>query len=355
MILPILLFFACAHRGPGARSGGVDPEQPPILAAPEADLYAAVGGEPRDALVAAAAQGMSWDEALSGAAGSLALASDRAPELGQARWAAWRAGYPYPLRALSFAAEEPGAFPDELISAVKAEIRPGDHLGLARARVGQEDRWVALIGRASRTLSPFPRQLARGETLRLEGAGVARFRLTSPTGQAQEGPLPAAPALAETGEWWLELYAEDERVVLAVPVTVGMAPSPAPPLDLPGRAPDGPEQATAQALEGIAEIRAIFDLAPVGADPTLALLARQPLEAREGWTVAEAPGRVRAAGFAQGDGFSCSAPTVPLCLDAALRSGDGRRALLDPRWRLAGGGARVESSGVSLVFFLATE
>lgn len=351
----LILLMACLHREPVDVGRAMDPEQAPILPAPEADLYAAVGGQPSDPLVARAAQGLPWDEALSGAAGALALASDRGAELGQARWAAWRAGYPYPLRSVAFVSEAPGAFPKALIEALRPQVRPGDHVGLARARVGLEDRWVAVIGHASRTVTPFPRQVARGEALRLEGAGIARWRLTSPTGVALSGQAPGAPALTEAGEWWLELLADDGRVVVSAPVTVGMPPSPTAPLDLPGRSPSGPEEALDSALAELSDLRAVFDLPALAADETLDVLARQPLASAEPWDAGAATARVRAAGFADGGGLTCKAATVPLCLDALIRTGSGREVLLDPDWRLAGGGARVESSGVTLVLFLAVE
>ncbi len=144
-------------------------------------------------------------------------------------------------------------------------------------------------------------------------------------------------------------------MVVAAPVTVGMPPSPAPPLDLPGEAPSDAAGAMAEAHALVGEVRAIFDLAGVAQDQTLDLLARAPLESAKTWDSADARERTRAAGFADGAGLSCSAATVPLCLDAALRTGAGREALLNPAFRLVGGGAKVESGGVTLVLLLGAE
>ncbi len=351
MPLLSLLLLACAHRG----APRVDPEQPPILPAPEAEIYAVHLGTPRDPLVAGLAEGLPWDETLSGAAGSLALAADRAPDLGQASWAAYRAGYPYPLRSLSFAEVEPGQSPGDLRESVLASVRPGDQVGLARARVGSKDRWVALIGRASRPVEPFPRTLQRGEALRLQGAGLSRYTLTSPTGQLSQGELPAAPVLEEVGEWWVELTGDDGRVAVAVPVTVGMAAASAPPLDLPGAPANGPEDAMRQAREAIAQVRESFALRALGPDPTLDLLAREPLEMGAGWEKLVNGDRVHAAGFPEGGGFTCTDATVPLCVDRMLRAGAGRALLLQPEWSLLGGGAQVSASSVTLVLFLAAE
>lgn len=347
--------MACLHREPGAAP--VDPDQPPILPSPEGELYAAGKGSPRDPAVAMAAAGLPWEESLSGAAGAMAMASDRSPEIGMARWAAYRAGYPYPVRTMVYAAFAPGAAPNALIDALKGQIKPGDQLGLARARVGDEDRWVGMIGHPSRPVDPFPRQLARGLGLPLSGAGLKQYRLVSPTGRLVEGALPAAPVLDEAGEWWVELYADDGRVVVAVPVSCGIPPAPAPPLDLPGRPPEGPDDATQQLLRDLAQVRDIFDLKALVPDDTLELVARQPLsDAIAGqWDAAGSRERVRKSGFVDGAALTCQAETVHLCVDELLRSSEGRQGLLDPRWRSVGSDVQVDARGVRFVVLVATE
>jgi len=354
-ILPLLL--ACAHHAATQKAPPVAPEVPPILPAPEADIYAAAGkGTPRDPLVARAAEGLPWDEALSGAAGALALAADRAPEIASARWAAWRAGYPYPVRSLSYASEAEGGYPEALVGELRSTVRPGDQVGLARARVGQEDRWVALIARVSVSVAPFARHLDHGEALALSGAGVVRYHLTSPTGHPMEGPMPASPALQEDGEWWLELYDQGGHAAVVAPVTVGMPAAPTPPLDLPGLTVTAPEQAMSDAMAALGEVRAVFDLPAVEADPTLDVLARAPLAlAADAWDPASEKGRAKAAGYADGGAVTCAAGTIPLCLDAILRTGAGREVLLDPDYKLAGGGATVSVGRVRLVLYLATD
>lgn len=353
----LLLLLGCAHHAASKAQPTVDPQQPPILPAPEAEIYAAAGnGKPRDPLVARAAEGLPWDEALSGAAGAMALAGDRAPDLGSARWAAWRAGYPYPLRSLSYALEPEGGYPDALVRELGAALLPGDQIGLARARVQEGDRWIALVARVSRTVSPFARHLEHDEALSLAGSGVTRYCLTSPTGRALEGSVPAAPRLGEDGEWWLELYGEDGRAVVVAPVTVGMPAAPTPPLDLPGLTSSSAEEAMRDARAGIAEIRSVFDLPAVDADPTLDVLARAPLEQPATiWDAVAAKTRAKAAGYADGGAVTCSATTVALCLDAVMRSGAGREVLLDPDYKLAGGGATVSTGSVRLVLYMATE
>ena len=351
----LLLLLACLHQAPSAKP--IDPDIAPILPSPEGQLYATGRGSPRDVAVAAAAAGLPWDESLSGAAGAMAMASDRPPEIGSARWAAYRAGYPYPIRTLAFAAVAPGAAPTELIDALKAQLKPGDQLGLARARVGEEDRWVALLSHPSRAVEPFPRQISLGASLPLTGAGLSSYRLVSPTGVMREGALPASPTLEEAGEWWVELFTEDGRAVVAVPVSCGIPPAPAPPLDLPGRPAAGPDDATAELLRDLGQIRNIFDLSVLVPDDTLELVARQPLLdlVAGSWDGASGAERVRKSGFADGAALSCRASTVPLCVDELLRTGEGRHALLDPRWRSLGTGVRVDTQGVSLVLLLATE
>ncbi len=351
----LLFLIACLHQTPSTRA--IDPDIAPILPSPEGQLYASGKGTPRDVAVAAAAVGLPWDESLSGAAGAMAMASDRPPEVGSARWAAYRAGYPYPIRTLAFAAVEPGASPTALLDALKAQLKPGDQLGLARARVGEEDRWVALLAHPARTVEPFPRQISGGGSLSLSGAGLTRYRLVSPTGKLLEGALPASPALDEAGEWWVELFSEDGRAVVSVPVSCGIPAAPAPPVDLPGRPSAGPDDATAELLRGLAQVRTIFDLSVMVPDDTLELVARQPLQdlLAGTWDSAAVAERVRKSGFADGAALSCRATTVPLCVDEWLRTGDGRQALLNPRWRSVGSDVRVDVAGVAIVLLLAPE
>ena len=98
---------------------------------------------------AVAAHGLAWDEALSGAAGAIAVTGEE-PTMPAVRWAAIRAGYPYPvLTAVSGRAGSRRARRRACSTTFRVSSAPGDDLGLARARVEASDVWVG--ARRSRT------------------------------------------------------------------------------------------------------------------------------------------------------------------------------------------------------------
>lgn len=349
---------ACAHRAAGPGPVKIDPESRPILPSPEAELYATGGETPRDPLVAGVASKLPWDEALSGAAGALALRSG-APDAARVAWAAYRAGYPYKVRAVLTLEVGPGVWPEALVTQLQGQVAPDEHLGLARARMGANDHWVALIGapRGAR-LAPLPRELGLGAELEVQAEGAARWRLVSPSGALREGALPTRLGLDEAGEWWLELDAgADAPTLVAVPIYAGMAPTPEGPLDTPGAPPMSVAGASAEAALLLGELRADFSLGPLRADETLAMLGREPLEAAVAgrWDGAAAAARAEGAGFRDAAAARCVAPTVALCLDAMMRDADGRAALLSPDRALVGVAVALEVDRVRLALLAAGE
>lgn len=354
MMLSFML-MSCAPK--------VEPPPPlppaPILPAPDGKLYATGQSEPRDPLVAqVVSAGLPWQESLSGAATALALEQPFAPELSSAKWAAVRAGYPHPIRTLLVGSVAQDAFPDALLGELQRTVGTGDDVGLVRARAGGSDRWVALIGQPSATLSAFPRELALGDALALESESDLTYRLLSPTNTISTGRLSDEPRLSETGEWWLELRRRD-TAVLSIPIHVDMPTPPAPILTLPGAQSARPSEAVALAYELLGEIRGVFEVAGLSPDPTLETLAKYPLEqALAGtWEKDAGESRLRGAGFVGGPigQLTCTGRTVSICLDSLLWSLDDRAVLLDPGLRVVGAAAQVSTEGITMVLNAASE
>lgn len=183
---------ACAPK-PAATESPTD-DDTPILPAPDAGMYAHGPSAPKDAMVAVAAEGLAWDEALSGAAGAIAVTGND-PTMPAVRWAAIRAGYPYPVLTAVTGSSDHGVAPDGMLERIRNLLRPGDDLGLARARVGAADVWVALVGRTAGRLVPFPREVEVGDAVMLAPDATLRgpleWTLVSPRGELRTGKLPA--------------------------------------------------------------------------------------------------------------------------------------------------------------------
>lgn len=359
-IFRLFLIFAvllgCAKKAPK-----VGPDVAPILPSPDASRYAVASGIPRDPLVArVVGKGLPWDEALSGAATALVLDDTHKPSLSRAHWAAIRAGYPYPVVALTLGEVPAGEPPTGLVESLKEQLVPGSHLGLVRARVSvNKDRWLALIGRSSGKLTDFPRELGLGDELQFDMAGGGSFHVLSPSGWRAEQALPHIAALGEVGEWWYEIIDPKGRRVASFPVHVGMATPKAAMLELPGEVPESAADVADWLLEDVNELRQAFVRSPVQVDETLTTLASLPLEHWLGgtWDRAEGESRLQGAGFVGGEvaQVACNGPTIATCLDGLLRTVDGRAALLHPDLRLLGHAVELRTDGLSLVLNLASE
>lgn len=332
-------------------------EQLPILPARNAEVYARGHSVPADPVVAVVASELPWDEALSGAAASLALDAEGPISLPQAQWMAWRAGYPFPV-AVGAVGIATGLQPPQAVrSLVEERLQEGEDLGLARARAGQEDRWVALIGRPIEGVPVFDRQHAVGEALEVALPAQARWIVVSPEGLPRQGAGPVHVILDELGEWWLDATLPAGR--LSLPVYAGMDMPPTPVVELPGLPSDSPTAARDELYRLLDRVRADFELAELSPDPLLETLAVAPLEALDAgaWVQEEEVQRLRAAGFVGGtaDQVWCEARTVALCLEGLMRTAQGRVAVLEPGHRLVGAWARVSTDGTLLVLNLASD
>lgn len=362
LLLVSSLALACGPKTPPAE---VVPEfeapVSPIVPSPDGARYVTGAGTPRDPLVAKViGEDLPWDESLAGAAAGLALDDAVLPSLEGAAWAAVRAGYPYPVVTVLTGEVPPGEFPVGLGDGVRSNLRPGDDLGLVRARTNRVDRWVAVIGRPLMDLGAFEREGPVGREVDLGSGLGAHWSLVSPTGNQTDGVLPATLRLDEEGEYWLVVRREaDDALVVSIPLYAGMRVPGEPVLVLPGAPANAPGEAVAQGYALLDGVREAFDLVAIQHDPTLETLAQRPLErvADGSWSRADGEARLRAAGFVGGPAvqLSCAAKTVAACLDRLMTDVDGRVALLDPQLRVGGIAAQVETGGLRLVLNLASE
>ena len=122
-------------------------------------------------------------------------------------------------------------------------------------------------------------------------------------------------------------------------------------------APQGTHEATAQALEVVDEIRATFDAPSLERDPMLDKAAARALEAQlQGTALPPAPERLAKLGLTgQLYELTCTAPTVPECLDALYWSVDHRGELVDPSLAWIGVARSLGPNGVTLLVDLAQE
>lgn len=333
------------------------PDETPVLPAPEAPLYAAVRAEPADPLVARVIGGDDWDESLSGAAGAMAMQGEE-PDLRMARWAAYRAGYPHPVVIAVVGDVPAGQEPLGFVQQVREAMRPGDDLGLARARVRNEDWWVALVGRPSARLEPFPREVEAGGAIDIVANQPVSWTVVAPTGELRSGNAPAAITLDHEGEWWLEVRRPDGALVASIPVYAQMSIPPEP-LVLPGQPVAGPAEAQQRLMSLFNDVRQAFDVTEVRPDATLQTLAEWPLEqlASGNWLRASAEKRLHAAGFVGGPvgQLVCSDDSVEECVAGWLSDPQDRARLLEPGFRVGGAAAQVSTDGVAVVLNLASE
>lgn len=363
----LLLLFACAK--PATSTKPPEDPGPPVVPAVVAPLYTAAPGAPRDPLVAWAARDLPYDEALAGAAAGVAfemLATGGALDASGLRWAALRAGWIWPMQGVASELVAEGTLPAAMVSELRAGLKPGQSIGLARVRddQGAGDLWVGLTSTPAVPLAPVPREQAVGAALTLgvragatPPAGL-RVLAASPSLRLLDGP---SLTLDEPGEWVVELRQAQEgggeRALAQLALYVG-EPTPD---DGPFEAPDAPPADVGEALRGaIAGVNGLRGLSAAQAlsvDPVLAATARSEATRRAagGGPSADAESRLRRAGFPTGDvaELSCRAPTVQSCLDGLFWSPTSRAALLDPDMTLLGVGAELTSGQLTLVLAMA--
>lgn len=357
-MIPFLLLLACAPKqGDASDPVAVEPGVQPILPATEAPVYATGHALPKDELVAQVALGFAWDEALSGAAAAVGM-SDQALGIERAQYAAYRAGYPYPVRVISSGSVPAGTHPDALVRTLHTVMGKTDRLGLARVRSDASDRWVALVSSPYATVAPFSREQDVDATLELKMDAPGTWMAVSPSGRVQSGPNPGSVVLNEEGEWWVELDGV-QKTIAALPVYVGMPTPKGTVIDLPGADFAGPVEAADEALLLVSEVREAFSMARLRDDGTLETLAQYPLNLllAGDWDRAAGESRLQGAGFTGGPvgQVQCQGVTVAVCVDSMLRSGRERTVLLNPAFRIGGAAAQVSTDGVTVVVNMATE
>ena len=341
-MIALILALACGPKQSPLPTD-FDPKAGPLVPAMAAPIYATGHGLPK---------------ALSGAAAAIALDHDSGPTLEAAQHAAHRAGYPYPVKQLSVGWMDAGAYPVDLGRSLAATLRQGDHLGLARVRTQDKDRWVALVAHPADVLAPIHRELRLGAEVPIQTRSPCTWTLVSPSGKLSRGTTPDKIPLGEAGEWWLEVRTLNARVA-SVPLYVDMATPPAPLMDLPGEKVTGPGDGVALALELLEDVRKSFGTVQLKRDGNLDTLAGLPLTQvlDKKWTNDGGMARLRAAGFVGGPAFQvhCKAPSIATCIDQMLRTPAMRSGLLHPGLRLVGGAAQVRTDGVTLLLNLASE
>lgn len=349
MIALLVLLVGCPRGAPA-----LDVHAPPRLPAPEAGSYGRYAMTPADPVVATVTDGLRWDAYLSGAAAGLALAraeEDVPPSRWAVREAAWRAGYPYPVVALT-EVEAPLESPAPEAIATWAASVEGD-LGLVRARSATREVWIGLQGRPRVDLGVFLRGLQPGEPLVLPAVPGARVRLADPEGRLTEHDLgaPVALELEEPGEWLVEVR-DAEGIAALFPLYVGMElPDedvfPPDPLPL-----ESAEAALAEAVDLLAEAREGYGLPAWDRDPLLDAVARRLLAEPDA-----DPADVLADLGLSGPvlSFRCAATDVVACLDATWWRLEDRRAHLAPGPDLLGIAAALEHGTLHLSAVVAEE
>jgi|GEM_PF-1289806 len=355
-----LFLVGCASKDPVVSLEALA-EQPPTMPAPEAAVYARGAGKVTDIAVSELAKDLQWDEALSGAAGALAMGilNGDEPSRWAARWAAYRAGYPHNLLELRVYRAEIGVVPEALrTDLVGLEASPagtqGLDVGLARSRGYELDTWVLLTAEVSVEVQPFARQVEVGETVELSVPTPERIEAlwVSPSGFKDRVSLSAHSSftLSEEGEWWLELSRVQENgtdaqdklqsqpsLLLTVPVMVGF--------EAPEFAPLSDWNDLGGVLDGLTALRQEFDVSPPSADPILESVARASARAliepsaspqRAVW----APGPEQCGAVLQcvsEEGASVdTGKDVRQCFESWIVDGVSRAALVDARCDLIG-------------------
>lgn len=343
MLAALLLACVATSRPPR-----VDPEVLPTLPSPRGDVYGHGAATPKDPLVARVAEGVTWDEALSGAAAGVALAllSGQPADAATVRWKAVLAGYPYPVVAKTVAVSDHGEVPGALVAEARRQAGEGIDLGIVRARGREQDVWVMLVGERRAELPPVPREVAVGDAIAL-GAG-AEWTVADPFGAVRRV---AGDLVADAeGEWLLRATVGGD-VVATFPVYAGTRTPEAPPLAVTasGATPEALARATVDA------VRDAYGLAPYAADAALDSVARSRMRTlREGGEPPAAEGQLRAAGFVDGAvaGAWCRAATVNACLDQLWWSVE-RRGVLVGDYGSVGVAAATEGAEVVLSLVVA--
>ncbi len=343
-----LLLASCGHRPPTT----AELKAPPSLPAPQSRIFARTAGTPSDPAVARLVGEVRWDVALAGAAGGLGVEASVGISTYQPweiREAAWRAGYPVPVRQVrAWTTPKGGPPPAELLAWLETVDETTD-VGLVRARSPESDAWVALAAKPRVSLPPFPREGRVGTELRFPAQPGFRVVWSDPVGGLGEATLDAERVIGlHTMGCWLLDVRDDQGIAARFPVWAGMAPPDVRLYELPGLPSD--PLARAEAL--LAEFRATSDRPGWTADPTLDLIAARGLTE----PTAQLASTLTKLGYdAEKTGsWTCDAPSLEECLDEVLWRPESRRVVLAPQ-RLTGLAYEAHDGGVRLFGLVAPE
>jgi hypothetical protein len=203
--------LACAPtKAPPAPFTEEELGEPPQLPSPYAGSYARVLGQPKDVVVLSVLGSRAWEASLSGTAAGLAL--DAAEDRGgltrrNLREAAWQAGYPWPILAVATWPTSEGGRPPTDIAGWIRNQPPERDIGLVRARGRGKDVWVALAAQPLLDLGVVPKEMARGQVVRLPVRANTRWRVSDGLGALSEGTLDQNVDLtmSSPGEWIVQI------------------------------------------------------------------------------------------------------------------------------------------------------
>jgi len=355
VLFPLLL--ACVPKA-------ASPDAVPVLPATTAPLYTRAPGTPPDAVVASVAEGLPWDETLSGAAAALALGHSRKPMLEghEVQWAAYRSGWPHLL--VSFGIELVGIdeTPSRLLSGLRVPERGA--VGLARARGQKGDTWVLLVGEVLLDLPAFARSHEINGQLELNPGSDDRWeqvqvRAATPSGEIRVGNL---LTLDEPGEWVVEvrgLRGERSVDLVRAPLYVGIEePQDAPIVISRPASLDNPDALHALAVDGMDELRDLVNAPTLVIEPMLETSARKALsEWQSGEPISNPVARMAGLGYADSPvaELRCHAVSVNACLDDLYWAVDTRTDLLSADFTNAGVAVGFREGNVMLVVDLGRE
>lgn len=331
--------------------------QAPVLSAMVADVYATGVSPPSDAVVAlvSGSLGLELDEALSGAAAALAMERLPPPGDGVIRWAALRAGFPFPVEGMAWGRSTSIDAPVDVVAFLEEGRDQGLILGLARVRMEPDDVWVALAA-PRLPLGPFARQHSLGDFLAVALPASASWTLVDPQGGVIQGRGSLKAELDLAGEWLLDL--EISGQALALPIFVDLAMPATRVLHEQVIGVGSREEAILLAETLLGDLRVAASMEPLGPDPTLGALLSRPVAdaADRGVDRTALYARLKRSGFVNGvELASCGGATVSECLETLYDSPEFRVALLDPGYEYLAVEAQVRPDGVSLLIGLAAE